>query len=497
MNFKISFGQFFIAIFLLAGYNALADVDVYPWIYSSTPSGFAYQNNSIQVSTGIINTGSDPAPSSVVKYYLSTDQTLSGNDFFLYSQGIGTINPGAWGNLSPSINIPLNSPYGQLYLLVEADGNDDISESDETNNVYAYEVEIIKRNDPDLTLTIPSINPVYQGDVFSLGGTFIQNLGAVSSPSSSVKYYLSTDNIKDAGDNLLINYSIPSISASGAVGGPTQITMPNVSPGNYFIIGIVDESQSITELNESNNKDYIEVEVLLSAPDYVVSSVQEPLGASTGETCTHELEGEDDTYTFTSQYFRDNDFMTFDFYTENIGKLNSEYTVNYDVYFSEDNKLNKTNDILITNGSIPPLAVGQSPVKKTINFQLYNWYSSSTGLKYIIVKVDAPEELDEIDEDNNLGLIPFCFQTDSEGPEGKIAEDITNKTMSGRTSLEVVNSTPSLNRTLFKVSSFGGIKYEVVLNEGAFDPGRLPKGFYVFYYRNQQGEIFPEKVYIQ
>ena len=109
---------------------------------------------------------------------------------------------------------------------------------------------------PDLTETGLIALPI----VAKPGGTLTMfdtasNGGLGTAKASTTRYYLSTDTVRSANDILLIGTRVVSSLEPGAsLGGSATVTLPtNVPLGSYRVLGCVDDTKVIAELDETNN----------------------------------------------------------------------------------------------------------------------------------------------------------------------------------------------------------------------------------------------------
>lgn len=83
----------------------------------------------------------------------------------------------------------------------------------------------------------------------------VQNSGTTTTPATSVKVYLSTDQTIDGGDTVVGTYSVPSLSAGAQATVPYTATVNwTVASGRLrYYISQVDPTNTIVESNEANN----------------------------------------------------------------------------------------------------------------------------------------------------------------------------------------------------------------------------------------------------
>ncbi|MBD2614747.1 peptidase S8, partial [Nostoc punctiforme FACHB-252] len=99
---------------------------------------------SIEVSYQVKNQGTGSAGYQQTKFYFSTNTTLSNDDIYLGSDYLSPIAAGVSSGSTTTININNSIAVGNYYLLYQADGNNNIAESNENNNIVAKAIAIKK-----------------------------------------------------------------------------------------------------------------------------------------------------------------------------------------------------------------------------------------------------------------------------------------------------------------------------------------------------------------
>jgi len=110
----------------------------------------------------------------------------------------------------------------------------------------------------------PSVN---QGQTISVSNQ-VQNIGSGNASSSNIGYWISDNSILSGSDNLIGSSNVPSLNA-GVTSSfiSNNVTIPStLAPGNYYFFFKCDNSNSITESNESNNTDFFPFTVLAPTP---------------------------------------------------------------------------------------------------------------------------------------------------------------------------------------------------------------------------------------
>ena len=141
------------------------------------------------------NRGAAPAPASTTSIYLSTDALLDASDALLGSRAVPSLAAGIYTEGTTAVLIPANTPAGSYFILVKADAENKVLESNETNNLYAAPIEIL----PDLRVTIAAPSKAFPGTAITVEDTTI-NGGAGAGPSTT-RFYLSLDSVLDPGDS--------------------------------------------------------------------------------------------------------------------------------------------------------------------------------------------------------------------------------------------------------------------------------------------------------
>jgi len=109
-----------------------------------------------------------------VGYYLSTNTTYESTDDFLGYNSFGILNAGSYINVDKTLTIPYSTSVGTYYILCYADYQEDIPESNESNNVGSKQIFV---SGPSICTECPNYD-------FSINATTSWN----THPSSTVAY---------------------------------------------------------------------------------------------------------------------------------------------------------------------------------------------------------------------------------------------------------------------------------------------------------------------
>jgi subtilase family serine protease len=178
---------------------------------------------------------------------------------------------------------------GTYYIGGIADYNNQVSESNETDNTY---------NVTQITVTGPSPSlPNLSEQVFLSSTTlaagasttvdsFVVNYGSAPSAASTARIYLSTDPTITTSDTLLATVNSGTLAAVGQTGyydhQTLSVTLPaNLAPGTYYIGGIADYNNQISESNETDNT-YNVTQITVTAAGSVTAALTSQVSGSGG-----------------------------------------------------------------------------------------------------------------------------------------------------------------------------------------------------------------------
>jgi subtilase family serine protease len=240
----------------------------------------------VTMSCYIANTGNASANSSSVGYYISTDATLDASDQLMTTQYGGPLGTSYPSSRYGTAAIPPGLAPGTYYVLFVADYQNQVSESDETNNVAAVSI----------TVSPPGVDLVIQQEQLynsytAAGGTVqttssIVNQGNVTSSSSNMGFYLSTDQTLDAADVLLTTAPGGQLYANDYLYRYVSVTVPvGTAAGNYYVLFVADPQNSVTETIETNNVSSQPLTVIAPTVDlYVSGAYASPTSVGAGAT---------------------------------------------------------------------------------------------------------------------------------------------------------------------------------------------------------------------
>lgn len=354
---------------------------------SSAPSS-AILGGVIPVQWTIANQGTDAAESDWYDaVYLSTDDVFDSQDAFLSSVFAGGHSPLA-GNTSYSVtqNVQLlDETAGNRFLLIRTDRSNEQSETNEADNIVAIPISL---SAPDLivtNVTAPAATVVNR--TISVSYT-VKNLGTVAAPADwHDRVFLSDDAVFDFSDTALDTPFISTQSPLAAGGTYTithNVTIPNTTPGDRYLLVVADYYGDQPETDESNNSLAIPITLSEANADLVPTNFTGPSSAILGES------------------------VNVSWTIANNGELEAAADGFDALYLSDDATFDNSDTFLnnYSNSSFTPLNPGASYTQnKSVTLS-----TSSAGNKFLLIVADANNNQQEVNEANNVASLPITLQ---------------------------------------------------------------------------------------
>ena len=234
-------------------------LDGIAWWAASNRGVAEKPNPDIVVTDTTTNQGNLQAAASTTAIYFSLDATFDGGDTPLASRSVGVLNAGS-GNSGPTtVVIPANALPGTYYLIAVADDGNAVPESDETDNTVSKSITI---PGPDLAVTALSApSSATVGSTITIKDT-TKNQGTVLAGGSTTRFYLSVNNVFEAGDTLIAGRTVGQLAAGASSNGSATWTIPAGTPkGIYYIIARADDGGIVAETDETDNTRVVKFEV--------------------------------------------------------------------------------------------------------------------------------------------------------------------------------------------------------------------------------------------
>jgi trimeric autotransporter adhesin len=197
------------------------------------------------------NQGSAPVGESTTAFYLSINIFYDETDQFLGNRTVGALAASATSTVQTPLVIPAGTAAGTYYIMGVADASGAIFESLENNNTrYSGLVNV----GPDLIVS------AFTGPSSAVASSSIsvtvttRNQGGDTATASLTRFYLSSNNSLDAGDQLLGAREVSSLGPGLSDAGPALLLIPaSTAAGTYYIIAKGDGDDAIQETLETNN----------------------------------------------------------------------------------------------------------------------------------------------------------------------------------------------------------------------------------------------------
>ena len=247
------------------------------------------------LSATVRNQGGSRSASTTLRYYRSSDSTISTSDTEEGTDSVFGLSAGASGSESIRLTAP-NSPGTYYYgACVEPVSG----ESDTGNNCSAGVPLMVESGggDPDLVAGSPEVSrtKVVPDGFFTLSAT-VRNQGTGPSGSTTLRYYRSSDATISTSDTEVETTSLEALTAGGRVTASTLVRAPS-SEGTYYYGACVDAVSGESDTG-NNCTPGVRVEVGSTGPACTVGQLLSP-----GDFCTVVIPG----FSLTDNRFRVNE----------------------------------------------------------------------------------------------------------------------------------------------------------------------------------------------
>jgi subtilase family serine protease len=290
-----------------------------------------------------------------------------------------------------SVNIPIETIPGNYYILVKADHNDQVSETNEDNNVAVLPVTIEADAQHDLYIVnLESLtSPIQVGGSPTIRFAQRYKGNSVTTIISYSSIRLSENQVwGDADDVILLSNIYSDFSATDTTETETNfVTIPITTvPGNYYILVKADYNNQISEINEDNN-----VAVL---PVTIEAVAQHDLYIVNLESLTSPIQvGGTPRIRFAARY---------------KGNSSSSFVSYSAMRLSENQVWGDADDVILLSNIYSDFSATDTTETET-NFVTIP-ITTVPGNYYILVKADYNNQISEINEDNNVAVLPVTIE---------------------------------------------------------------------------------------
>ena len=215
------------------------------------------------LSATVRNQGSDRAASTTLRYYRSTDPTISTMDMELDTDYVSRLAANETSEESGYLTAPLSG--GIYYYGACVDG---VSGETDTGNNCSVALTLAIGS-PDLVVESLSIGDLPEaGERFSISAT-VRNRGTGRSAATTLRYYRSTDATIDTTDTELDTDYVSRVAANETSEETAYLTAPS-SGGTYYYGACVD---GVTAESNTGNNCSEALTLAIGSPDLVVESL--------------------------------------------------------------------------------------------------------------------------------------------------------------------------------------------------------------------------------
>ena len=301
-----------------------------PTVSNSAPE----TGTSFTLSATVSNTGDGESPATTLRYYRSTDATITTSDTSVGTDAVGAL--AAAGTSAESILLTAPATAGAYYYGACVDAVAD--ESDTTDNCSASVPVTVPEPEPDLVVGSPTVSDSSPapGASFTLSAT-VRNAGGAASSSTTLRYYRSTDATITTSDTSVGTDAVGALAAAGTSSESISLTVP-ATAGTYYYGGCVD---AVPRESDTANNCSASVQVTVSeptaqtAPDLVVrtptvSDASVETGGMFTLSATVSNDGDGESAATTLRYYWSTDQMVTTTHTEvgtdDVGALTASGT---------------------------------------------------------------------------------------------------------------------------------------------------------------------------
>ena len=219
---------------------------------------------SFRLSTTVRNQGGSRSASTTLRYYLSTDATITTGDTEVDTDYVSRLDASESGDESARLTAPSSEGtyyYGACVVAVTGESNTD-------NNCSSPVAVTVSGS--DLIVESPSVSDstLGPGQSFYLNTT-VHNQGGSRSASTTLRYYLSTDATITTGDTEVDTDYVSRLDASESGDESARLTAPS-SAGTYYYGACV---VAVTGESDTDNNCSSPVAVTVSGSDLIVESL--------------------------------------------------------------------------------------------------------------------------------------------------------------------------------------------------------------------------------
>ena len=245
--------------------------DLVASVTSVGDAGILYVRESFTINAVVHNQGTGPAASTTLRYYRSTDSTISTSDTLVGTNPVRSLEVS--GSSTESLSRTAPSRTGAYYYGACVDSV--AGESNTRNNCSGgYRTEVLERTSPDLVASVTSVGDagiLYVGEPFTINAV-VHNQGTGPAASTTLRYYRSTDSTISTSDTLVGTDPVRSLEVSGS--SPESISRNAPSrTGTYYYGVCVDPVAGESNTRNNCSGGYRTSVLERTSPDLVASVI--------------------------------------------------------------------------------------------------------------------------------------------------------------------------------------------------------------------------------
>ena len=356
----------------------------------------------VGASASVSNDGVIAAEPSRMKYYLSFDASYDAGDRYLNYDNVGALAAAASSPESANLRIPADVADGPLFILFVADATSDVDERYESNNVVVLPLTVGQAtagpvDDPDADLPDLFVSDAAVVDTAIMAGeraslsALVENIGDFAAAASKVKYYLSRDDIFDAGDDYVGYDNVPALlPGETSAESATPLIPAEAAHGSWHLLLVSDATDDVAETFESNNVGSVPITVVVDNPSLDAADLLPDAVIANKSTVGAGYKIDVDTT------------------VRNVGTQPSD-TARIKYYLSLDTLYDTADDFLAYR-DVEALAVGGDAL---ISADMRIPMSAQGGAAFILIVVDSGHTIVESYESNNVAALSVHIGSDT------------------------------------------------------------------------------------
>lgn len=194
------------------------------------------------LSYNVQNFGNVAAGSSTVKYYISDDQSLdTGQDLFLGEKAVPALGAQASKLITENLYLPINLWQGYYFIYAVLDANNEIAESNETNNIVSRQVYLFNPFKAPQIIGNPEASNSFAGGKITVEHRWTASRDR-NYEALTTGYVLSTDRYLDASDRWLGTSEELEVNDGASRSQRTDLAIPaDTPPGDYWLLFVASE----------------------------------------------------------------------------------------------------------------------------------------------------------------------------------------------------------------------------------------------------------------